>query len=67
MTPLFGRMRVLISFYAAWWPWLGDYEYRRPECEANPFDRMAMLLEALGFHPLMRGFEVPLRQAGRMR
>ena len=67
MTPSFGRLRDLIPLFAAWWSWLGDYDYRRLRCEANPFNRIAVLLEALGARPLMRGFEAPLRQAGRMR
>jgi hypothetical protein len=67
MTPLLGFPRDLIPLFAAWWPRLGDYGYRRLRCEANPFNRIAVLLEALGVHPLMRGFEAPLRQAGRMR
>jgi hypothetical protein len=65
MAPLSRSMRDLIAYRGALWCRPGDYDCRRPGCEANPLDRMAVLVEAQGIHPLTCGFEAALRQ--RMR
>jgi hypothetical protein len=67
MTLFLWRMGAQILFFADCGRWPVDCDYRRPGCEANPFNRMAMPLEVLGFYPLMHGFEAELRQSGRMR
>ncbi len=54
---LFGTDYPVPVSVAAWRPWLGAADYRRLRCAANPFDRMALLLEALGIQPPMHGFE----------
>ncbi len=64
---LFGTDYPVPLTAAAWRPWLAEVDYRRLTCEANPFDRMALLLEALGIHPPEQGFEALLAGSGRLR
>lgn len=64
---LFGTDYPLPMTVAAWRPWLTAVDYRRLSCEANPFDRMALLLAALGIHPPLQGFEALLVASGRWR
>jgi hypothetical protein len=63
---LFGTGYPVPVTVAAWRPGPGAADYRRLRCEANPFDCMAMLLEAQGIHPRMQGFEALLIRSGRV-
>ncbi len=63
---LFGTDYPVPVTVAAWQPWLEATDYRRLSREANPFDRMVLLLEALGIHPPLHGFEALLRRSGRV-
>lgn len=63
---LFGTDYPVPVMAAAWRPWLAEADYRRLICDANPFDRMALLLEALDIHPPLQGFEALLAASGRL-
>ncbi|WP_126455042.1 amidohydrolase family protein [Sulfuriflexus mobilis] len=54
---LFGSDYPVPVSVAAWRPWLEAADYRRLRGETNPFDRMAVLLQGLGIHPPIHGFE----------
>ncbi len=63
---LFGTDYPVPLLAPAWRPWLAEADYRRLTCEANPFDRMALLLEALDMHPPLQGFEALLAASGHL-
>jgi len=64
---LFGSDYPVPLTVAAWRPWLAEADYRRLACEANPFDRMALLLEALSIRPPVQGFEMLLAVLAGLR
>jgi len=64
---LFGTDYPVPVSAAAWRPWLAGVDYRRLSREANPFDRMALLLEALDIQPPVQGFEALLAASERLK
>jgi hypothetical protein len=64
---LFGTDYPVPVMAAAWRPWLAEADFRRLTRETNPFDRMALLLEALGIHSSVQGFELLLAGSGRLK
>lgn len=64
---LFGVVYPVPATTAACWPWLAHVDYWRLISEANPFDGMALLMEAPGIHPPLQGFEALLAGSQRMK
>jgi len=62
---LFGTDYPVPLSIAAWRPFLSRFGYARLTETTNPFDRMAVLLDALGIHPPRDGFEALLKRLGR--
>ena len=62
---LFGADYPVPVTTAAWRPFLGQSAFNRLRQTANPFERMAVLLDELEIHPPSNGFERLLNRLGR--